>query len=47
MHQGANPNLWRDIKTYKNHAFIVSDGAGPHGVQVFDLTQLLTVQARR
>ena len=44
LHAGANPNLWRDIKTYKNHAFIVSDGAGPHGVQVFDLTQLLTVR---
>ncbi len=44
LHQGANPNLWRDIKVYRNHAFIVSDGAGPHGVQVFDLTQLLAVE---
>ncbi|HET9512527.1 MAG TPA: choice-of-anchor B family protein [Gemmatimonadales bacterium] len=44
LHQGANPNLWRDIKVYRNHAFIVSDGAGPHGVQVFDLTQLLSVE---
>jgi choice-of-anchor B domain-containing protein len=44
LHQGANPNLWRDIKVYKNHAFIVADGAGPHGMQVFDLTQLKTVQ---
>ncbi len=43
LHEGANPNLWRDIKTYKNHAFIVSDGAGPHGVQVFDLTRLRNV----
>jgi choice-of-anchor B domain-containing protein len=42
-HEGAHPNLWRDIKTYKNHAFIVSDGAGPHGMQVFDLTQLRNV----
>ncbi|HEX9892796.1 MAG TPA: choice-of-anchor B family protein [Gemmatimonadales bacterium] len=42
LHAGAKPNLWRDIKVYKNHAFIVSDGAGPHGIQVFDLTQLLT-----
>jgi choice-of-anchor B domain-containing protein len=40
LHPGAQPNLWRDIKTYKDHAFIVSDGAGPHGMQVFDLTQL-------
>jgi choice-of-anchor B domain-containing protein len=44
MHQGANPNHWRDIKVYKNHAFIVADGSGPHGMQVFDLTQLRDVQ---
>jgi len=30
---------WRDIKTYRDHAFIVADGAD-HGMQVFDLTQL-------
>jgi choice-of-anchor B domain-containing protein len=45
LHQGAQPNLWRDIKVYKNHAYIVSDGAGPHGVQVFDLRLLLNVRA--
>jgi choice-of-anchor B domain-containing protein len=44
LHQGAQPNLWRDIKVYNDHAFIVSDGAGPHGVQVFDLRQLLTLR---
>lgn len=33
---------WRDIKTYANHAYIVSE-ASNHGMQVFDLTQLLTV----
>jgi choice-of-anchor B domain-containing protein len=44
MHQGANANLWRDIKVYKDHAFIVADGAGPHGMQVFDLTQLRGVK---
>jgi choice-of-anchor B domain-containing protein len=43
LHQGAKPNLWRDIKVYKNHAFIVADGAGPHGMQIFDLTQLRNV----
>ena len=32
--------LWRDIKTYRDHAFIVADGAGAHGMQVFDLTRL-------
>ena len=40
---GANPSVWRDIKVYENHAFIVSDGAGPHGMQVFDLTRLRDV----
>ena len=44
MHKGANPNFWRDIKVYKNHAFIVADGSGPHGMQVFDLTQLRDVK---
>lgn len=36
-------SLWRDIKVYNNHAFIVADSAGPHGMQVFDLTRLRTV----
>jgi choice-of-anchor B domain-containing protein len=40
---GANPNSWRDIKVYKDHAFIVADGAGQHGMQVFDLTRLRNV----
>ncbi len=44
LHEGASPNIWRDIKVYQNHAFIVSDGAGPHGMQVFDLTQLRDVR---
>ncbi len=35
--------LWRDIKTYRNHAFIVADGAGDHGMQVFDLARLRSV----
>ncbi|MDA0321823.1 MAG: choice-of-anchor B family protein [Verrucomicrobia bacterium] len=39
---GAN-SIWRDIKTYRNHAFVVSDFAGSHGMQVFDLTQLRDV----
>jgi len=30
---------WRDIKVYKDHAFIISE-ARNHGMQVFDLTQL-------
>ncbi|GMQ80644.1 MAG: choice-of-anchor B family protein [Rhodothermia bacterium] len=40
----ANPSLWRDIKVYKDHAFIVADGAGAHHMQIFDLTQLRDVQ---
>jgi choice-of-anchor B domain-containing protein len=44
LHQGATPNMWRDIKVYRDHAFVVADGAGPHGMQVFDLTQLLSVR---
>lgn len=43
--EGARPNLWRDMKVYKDHAFIVSDGAGPHGMQVFDLRRLRHVTA--
>ena len=33
-------STWRDIKTYKDHAFIVSDLNAAHGMQVFDLTKL-------
>jgi choice-of-anchor B domain-containing protein len=44
LHEGARPSTWRDMKVYKDHAFIVSDGAGDHGMQVFDLTQLRDVR---
>ncbi|MEM9142036.1 MAG: choice-of-anchor B family protein [Bacteroidota bacterium] len=30
---------WRDIKVYRDHAFVVSEAPG-HGMQVFDLTRL-------
>ncbi len=33
-------SLWRDIKVYNDYAFIVSE-ASDHGMQVFDLNQLL------
>lgn len=40
----ASPgSTWRDVKVYRNHAYIVADGAGRHGMQVFDLTQLRDV----
>ena len=36
----TSSSTWRDIKVYKDHAYIVADNAGNHGVQVFDLSQL-------
>lgn len=41
----GNPrrSTWRDMKVYADHAYIVADGAGDHGMQVVDLTQLLTI----
>jgi choice-of-anchor B domain-containing protein len=41
--QGSRPSVWRDIKVIGTHAYIVSDGAGQHGMQVFDLTHLRDV----
>lgn len=38
----TSTSLWRDIKVYADHAFIVSEASG-HGMQVFDLTQLRNV----
>ena len=38
----TSSSSWRDVKVYKNHAYIVSE-AGGHGMQVFDLTQLASV----
>ncbi|MCZ6858187.1 MAG: choice-of-anchor B family protein [Gemmatimonadetes bacterium] len=40
----APGSSWRDIKVYNDHAFIVSDNASAHGMQVFDLTQLRDVR---
>lgn len=34
---------WRDIKVFADHAFVVADLAGEHGMQVFDLTRLRNV----
>ncbi|MEM6684748.1 MAG: choice-of-anchor B family protein [Bacteroidota bacterium] len=39
----AGVNFWRDIKVYNNHAYIVADNVGNHGMQVFDLTRLRNV----
>ena len=43
MPETANMAVWRDMKVYSNHAYIVSDGAGKHGMQIFDLTRLRDV----
>ncbi|HSG49388.1 MAG TPA: choice-of-anchor B family protein [Longimicrobiales bacterium] len=37
---GSRPSVWRDIKVIGSHAYVVADGAGAHGMQVFDLTRL-------
>jgi choice-of-anchor B domain-containing protein len=42
--EGARPNSWRDMKVYKDHAYVVADAAGPHGMQVFDMTRLRTLK---
>ena len=39
----TSASLWRDMKVYNNHTFIVSE-AGGHGMQVFDLNQLRDYQ---
>ncbi|WP_246277470.1 choice-of-anchor B family protein [Winogradskyella ursingii] len=43
LNTNAGTNFWRDVKVYNNYAFIVADGAGNHGMQVFDLTRLRDV----
>ena len=35
-------SIWRDVKVYNDHAFIVSEATN-HGMQVFDLTRLRNV----
>jgi len=41
--QGSSPSSWRDIKVYQDHAYIVADNAQNHGMQVFDLTRLRSI----
>ncbi len=43
LREGAASNIWRDVKVYADHAFVVADGAGNHGMQVFDLRRLREV----
>jgi choice-of-anchor B domain-containing protein len=41
---GSRSAIWRDMKVYRDHVYIVADGAGAHGVQVFDLRELRRFQ---
>lgn len=36
----TTPSGWRDIKVYRDHAFVVSEASG-HGMQVFNLRRLV------
>jgi choice-of-anchor B domain-containing protein len=38
-HTTAGGDFWRDIKVYRNHAYVVSENTN-HGMQVFDLAQV-------
>ena len=38
-HDGAG-SVWRDMKVYMDHMFVVVDAVGENGMQVFDLTEL-------
>ena len=41
---GVRGSVWRDVKVYQDYAYVVADGVGEHGMQVFDLKQLRDVQ---
>ncbi len=41
--EGSRGQAWRDVKVIRNHAVVVADNAGQHGMQVFDLTRLRSV----
>jgi choice-of-anchor B domain-containing protein len=43
---GVGNSVWTDMKTYRNHAFIVADSVTGHGMQVFDLKNLVNEQIR-
>ncbi len=45
--EGSRANSWRDMKVFRDHAFVVADGAGQHGMQIFDLTELRDVTEPR
>ena len=41
--EGSSPNAWRDVKVYNNHAYVVADNVGKHGMQVLDLRTLRNI----
>ena len=41
--RGTQTTAWRDMKVFGDHVFVVADGAGQHGMQVFDLARLREV----
>ena len=43
MTPSSQPSFWRDIKVVNDHAVVVADYVGQHGMQVFDLSQLRDV----
>lgn len=38
---------WRDVKVYADRAYVVADGVGLHGMQIFDLRRLRGVTSPR
>ena len=38
--EGSPGSTHRDMKVFKDHAFVVADGSGQHGMQIFDLRRL-------
>jgi len=40
MLNGSSPSIWRDMKTYRHYAYIVADGSGGSGIQIFDMERL-------
>jgi choice-of-anchor B domain-containing protein len=41
--EGSRGNAWRDVKVIRDHALVVADNAGQHGMQVFDMKRLRSV----
>ncbi len=42
--EGSPVAVWRDLKVYENHMYVVADASGAHGMQVFDLARLREYQ---